>query len=103
MGAKRTRGKRPRIRKGGSEALRHGSTSYFAAKSTPEFLDETIAFWGPKYGRELTREDARQIIENMTGFFKLLHEWDEEDRRAQKQADVANAAPVSSTESGASG
>lgn len=54
-----------------------------------EFLDETVAFWSPKYGREITREEAREIIENMTGFFLLLHEWDEQDRRAQAQQNIS--------------
>ncbi|MCP1839110.1 hypothetical protein ACVIHI_007976 [Bradyrhizobium sp. USDA 4524] len=85
MGARRTRGRKPRTPKGGSEDGRNSGTSYFATTSSPEFLDQTIAFWGPKYGRDLTREDARQIIENMTGFFKVLYAWDEEDRRAEAQ------------------
>jgi hypothetical protein len=44
-----------------------------------DFLDETIAFWQPRYGdRQLIREDARQIVENHTGFFRLLAGWDSE-------------------------
>jgi hypothetical protein len=30
-----------------------------------EFLKETIEFWQPRTTRKLTREDAREIIENM--------------------------------------
>lgn len=26
--------------------------------------------------RKLTNEDARQMLENLTGFFRVLHEWD---------------------------
>ncbi len=46
------------------------------------FLDETIAIWQPRTSRRLTREDARQIIENMTGFFNVLREWDRAERVA---------------------
>jgi hypothetical protein len=45
-----------------------------------KFLDETIKFWQPRMRRELSREDARQIAENLSGFFRVLLEWD-----AQKQ------------------
>ena len=38
-------------------------------------IDRTIALWQPRLGRELSREDARQIAENVTGFFSILHEW----------------------------
>ena len=38
-------------------------------------VDQTIALWQPRIGRELTQEDARQIIENVTGFFSLLRKW----------------------------
>lgn len=35
----------------------------------------TIEVWGPRSTRVLTEEDARQIIENMVGFFGVLIEW----------------------------
>jgi hypothetical protein len=38
-------------------------------------IDRTIALWQPRLRRDLSREDARQIVENVTGFFKLLAEW----------------------------
>ena len=31
--------------------------------------------WGPRLGRDLSNEDARQIAANVTGFFALLAEW----------------------------
>lgn len=48
----------------------------------PEFLDKTIAFWQPRTTRTLTREDARQMIENATGFFRVLAEWDAKAKAA---------------------
>ncbi len=41
-----------------------------------DFLDKTIEVWQPIIGRELTKEDARQIKENVTGFIKTLLRWD---------------------------
>jgi hypothetical protein len=38
-------------------------------------IDRTITLWRPRLRRDLSREDARQIAENVTGFFSILHEW----------------------------
>jgi hypothetical protein len=38
-------------------------------------IDATLAVWRPRLGRDLSREDARQILTNVTGFFDLLAEW----------------------------
>jgi hypothetical protein len=47
--------------------------------------------WQPRIGRDLTDEDARQIIHNVTGFFGVLADWSRAERLA-----AANdaAAPV---------
>ena len=45
------------------------------SQRSDEFLEQTIKFWQPRVERELTPEDARQIGENMSGFFKVLSEW----------------------------
>jgi hypothetical protein len=38
-------------------------------------IERTLEVWVPRFGRELTREDARQIAEDMVGFFEILNEW----------------------------
>jgi hypothetical protein len=38
-------------------------------------IDRTREVWKPRLGRDLSREDARQIVENVTGFFAILTEW----------------------------
>jgi hypothetical protein len=48
------------------------------------FLDGTIEFWQPSANRSLTREDAREIVENMTGFFSVLRQWREAERVAAR-------------------
>jgi hypothetical protein len=40
-----------------------------------DLVGTTIALWQPRASRELTRENARQIIENVSGFFAILAEW----------------------------
>jgi hypothetical protein len=40
-----------------------------------QLIDRTIDMWQPKSRRQLSREDARQIVENVTGFFHILGEW----------------------------
>jgi hypothetical protein len=38
-------------------------------------IERTLEVWVPRLGRERTHEDARQIVENMVGFFEILNEW----------------------------
>jgi hypothetical protein len=38
-------------------------------------IDRTREVWKPRLGCDLSREDARQIAENVTGFFAILAEW----------------------------
>ena len=38
-------------------------------------IDRTVAVWQPRSRRELRSEDARQIVENVTGFFRILSDW----------------------------
>jgi hypothetical protein len=40
-----------------------------------DLVGATIAVWQPRTARELSREDARQVVENITGFFAILAEW----------------------------
>ena len=57
-------------------------------------LEETVRFWQPRYSRPLTPEDARQIVENVTGFFSLLQRWSAaaDIRQSQPEADKEAAA-----------
>jgi len=40
-----------------------------------ELIGRTQQVWQPRLGRDLSREDVRQIAENVTGFFSVLAEW----------------------------
>ena len=45
-----------------------------------DLIDLTISVWQPLTERSLTHEDSREIIENMTGFFRILQEWERRER-----------------------
>jgi hypothetical protein len=46
-----------------------------SSATNDDLIDRTIALWQPRLRRNVSREDARQIAENVTGFFSILHEW----------------------------
>ena len=39
-----------------------------------KLINRTIELWRPRL-HDLSREDARQIVENVAGFFTILAEW----------------------------
>lgn len=47
-----------------------------------EFLDKTVEIWQPYSPGILTREDAREIAENMVNLVKLLNLLDEKYNRS---------------------
>jgi hypothetical protein len=60
-------------------------------------IDRTRKVWKPRLGCELSREDARQIAENITGFFSILHEW---SRASMPASDNDNCEPATTRDSG---
>jgi hypothetical protein len=49
--------------------------------------------WQPRIGRDLTDEDARQIIHNVAGFFGVLAEWSRTERLAAANDAAGPAKP----------
>jgi hypothetical protein len=47
-----------------------------------QFIDRTREFWQTRTSDTLTREDAREMVENITGFFRILREWEVADQPA---------------------
>ena len=45
-----------------------------------KLIEQTHKVWQPRLQRNLTDEDARQIAENITGFFSILAEWSQAAR-----------------------
>src|SRR5262252_8710458 len=59
------------------------SADHGAARTDRDFIDQTMAIWQKRTERKLTREDGREIIENITGFFSILQEWERKERAAE--------------------
>ncbi len=55
-------------------------------------LEDTRMFWQARTSRTLTQEDARQAVENLTGFFTTLLEWAAAEATEAKTTDTAEAA-----------
>lgn len=45
-----------------------------------EFLERTARLFLARTGRPMSAENARQTVENLGGFFRILAEWDRIDR-----------------------
>ncbi len=62
-----------------SEAFLLG-TGYVKEEHPDDFIEETRAFWSKRTGKTFSREDAREMIANISGFFRVLAEWDRKAR-----------------------
>ncbi len=62
-----------------------------------KLIEQTHKVWQPRIRRKLTDEDARQIAENVTGFFAILAEWSRVARSASAN-DASVAAPIDTAE-----
>jgi hypothetical protein len=56
-----------------------------------DIVDRTVMFWSERTKQTCSREDARQMLVNVSGFFEVLAEWDRkarEEERENKTGDV---------------
>ena len=54
---------------------------------SPELIEQTISVFENRTSRAISEEDARQAVENISGFFRVLQEWTEaEDRESCEEA-----------------
>ena len=44
-----------------------------------ELIERTHEVWQPRFGRDLSRDEAKQIATSVTGFFAVLAEWSRAD------------------------
>ncbi len=44
-----------------------------------DLIDRTLETWQPRIDQPLSRDDACQIIDNVSGFFSILAEWAKAD------------------------
>ena len=52
-------------------------------------LEETARFWQGRTSRQVTVEDARQMVETVAGFFRTLQRWSDtaDGRQSKPDAD----------------
>jgi hypothetical protein len=55
-------------------------------------LEDTRIFWQARTSRMLTQEDARQAVENMSGFIGTLLRWAAAETSGAENTDTAEAA-----------
>jgi hypothetical protein len=58
-----------------------------SSRKDSDFTSRTLAIWQPRYDYRLTDEDAREIAENVSGFFRLLLEWDRKQLHGDEAAE----------------
>ncbi|PAP91797.1 hypothetical protein [Mesorhizobium wenxiniae] len=58
---------------------------------TDKQIARTRQLWQSRIARDLTDEDARQIMHDVTGFFDVLAEWSRAERLAAANDAVAPA------------
>jgi hypothetical protein len=54
-------------------------------EKNPDIINQTIDFWTKRTGQEISPEDAREMIQNISGFFQVLSEWDKESNGGSKE------------------
>jgi hypothetical protein len=57
-----------------------------------ELTEDTIATWQPRLRRRLSNEDAREIAENITGFFAILAEWSRREENDGPETNTSGGA-----------
>jgi hypothetical protein len=54
-------------------------------------IEQTRLLWRSRLGRDVSGEDSRQIVENVTGFFAVLAEWSRAERRPAIDNEASSA------------
>lgn len=60
-----------------------------SSAATDNLIDRTIELWQPRLQHDLSREDARQIVENVAGFFTILAEWSQAETSTLNRNDTS--------------
>jgi hypothetical protein len=50
--------------------------------------------WSQLYGKPVSQEECREICDNLCGFFSVLKEWDDKERRSaenERDCDLRNS------------
>lgn len=66
-------------------------------KTKSQFTERTVQIWQTRTSKVLTLEDARQIAEDVTGFFQILMEWEAAERHTPVRSEARTGDPQYST------
>ena len=77
--------RRPHLRARGAESAPQEEPP----QEREALLDQAVALFGRRYGRAVSREEARQMIERLTAFFDLLAEWEQRAQGGPAEGEVA--------------
>jgi hypothetical protein len=61
-------------------------SGHSAASTEEEFIRQTIHLWQRRTSRSVNGEDARQITENISGFFSTLIAWQARDQEGDESS-----------------
>jgi hypothetical protein len=70
----------------GAQSAKGGSPTFSRSYPSADLIQHTIRVWEPRLRRPLSEEDARQILENVVGFFRVLHGWDRKQRDPESES-----------------
>lgn len=60
------------------------------AQYSPKLIEQTTSIFESRIGRGISEEDARQAVDNISGFFRVLQEWAEAEVK-EKSAEPTEA------------
>ncbi len=86
------RDRRPGARNGEKPTVK--SSVKPSQATNDNLIDRTRIVWQPRLGRDLDDEDARQVTQNVTGFFGILAEWSRAEKHAAANDAAAPTKPI---------
>ena len=57
------------------------------------WVERTREVWQPRIGRDLSRDEAKQIAHNVAGFFSILVEWSRAEPPVSANDNTGEATP----------
>jgi hypothetical protein len=60
----------------------------------PEAIQKTIALWQRRGTRTVDPDDAKQMLDNVCGFFGLLSKWKQQDQLGRDQTKQFKSSPM---------
>ena len=85
---------------GAGEGAASEDTGVVRQRYSEELLRDTAAVCGRRAGCEFSGEDVRQILENLTGYFGVLKEWEARSREGGGGGTDGTKSPIRKADDG---